>query len=81
MEQYDRHLYINVEDVPVGIDKTADKVLKKVKNILKEIYPSVSGDFYDRVYHIGNNYKYFKTNITAGESVVLPVSMLYQFQA
>ena len=35
LEQDGRHLCVRVKDIPAANDKTADKVLEKVKNILK----------------------------------------------
>ena len=34
--QYGHHLCVHVEDITVATDETADKVLKKVKNIKKK---------------------------------------------
>ena len=64
LEQYGCHLCVYMENIPVATDGTADKVLKKVENILKEACPSLSGNVIDRAHRIGSNYKCFKTNNT-----------------
>ena len=62
LEQYGRRLSVRMEDISVATDKTADNVLEKVENILKEACPNLSGNVIDRAHRIGSNYKCFKTN-------------------
>ena len=68
--QYGCHLCVCVEDIPVPTEGTADKVLKKVENILKEACPSLSSNVIDRAHRIGSNYKCFKTNNTCRSVIV-----------
>ena len=70
LEQYSCHLCVLVEDIFVGTDETADNVLEKVKNILKEACSKLSGDVIDQEHQIGSNCKCFKTSNTC-RSVVL----------
>ena len=44
LEQYVCQLCVRVEDILVTSDETANKVHRKVKNILKEVCPSLSGN-------------------------------------
>ena len=46
---------VSVEDIPIDNDETADKILETVENILKEAYPSESGNITDQAYRIRNN--------------------------
>ena len=64
LEQYGHCLSVRVEDILVTTNKTADNVLKKVENILKEACPNLSGNVIHWSHRIGSNYKCFKTNNT-----------------
>ena len=66
LEQYGRRLSVRVENIPIATDETADNVLEKVENILKEACPNLS----DRAHRIGSNYKCFKTNNTCRSVIV-----------
>ena len=55
LEQYVCQLCVRVEDVLVTSDETANKVHRKVKNILKEVCPSLSGDVIDPPHCIESN--------------------------
>ena len=70
LEQYGRRLSVHMEDIPVATDETVDNVLEKIKNILKEAFPSLSGNVTDRAHRIGSNYKCFKTNNTCRSVIV-----------
>ena len=48
LEQYGRRLCVSLENIPVATDETADKILDKVENVLKEACPSLSGNVVDR---------------------------------
>ena len=69
-EQYGRCLSVRLKDIPVATDETADNVLEKVENILKEACPNLSGNIIYRVHRIGSNYKCFKTNNTCRSVIV-----------
>ena len=58
-----------MEDIPVAADETADNVLEKVENILKEPCSSLSDNVIDQAHRIGSNYKCFKTNNPAAASL------------
>ena len=70
LEQYGRRLSVRVENIPIATDETADNVLEKVENILKEACPNLSGNVIDRAHRIGSNYKCFKTNNTCRSVIV-----------
>ena len=70
LEQYGHRLYVCLEDIPVEKDETADKVLSKVENILKEACPNLPGDYTDRAHRIGCDYKCHKTNKTCCSVIV-----------
>ena len=59
-----------MEDIPVATEETADNVLEKVENILKEACPNLSGNIIDWAHRIGSNYKCFKTNNTCRSVIV-----------
>ena len=50
--------------------ESADNVLEKVENILKEECSNLSGNVIDRAHLIGSNYKCFKTNNTYRSFIV-----------
>ena len=62
-----------MKDIAVATDETADKIVEKVDNILKEVYPSLPGNIIDWQHIIGINYKFFKTN-TPCRSVIVRFS-------
>ena len=70
LEQYGRRLCVRVEDIPAASDETAEKVLEKVENILKDACPSLSDNVIDRAHRIWSNYKCFKTNNTCRSLIV-----------
>ena len=70
LEQYGHRQYMCLEDIPVEKDETADKVLSKVENILKEACPNLHGDCTDRAHRIGCDYKCHKTNKTCCSVIV-----------
>ena len=79
LEQYGRRLSVLVENIPIATDETADNVLEKVENILKEACPNLSGNVIDRAHRIGSNYKCFKTNNTC-RSVIVRFNRFCTFQ-
>ena len=60
-----------MEDIAVATDETADKVLEKVENILKEVYSSLPGNIIDWEHLIRINPKCFKTNNPCRSVIVL----------
>ena len=70
LEQYSYRLNVPVGDIPVATDETADNVLEKVKNILKETYLNLSGNIIDWAHHIRSNYQCFKTSNNCRSAIV-----------
>ena len=58
-----------MEDIHVTINETADKVLEKVKNILKEADPSLSPEVIDRAHIVSRK-------ITNVLKPIIPVAAL-----
>ena len=69
---------MDLEDIPVEKDETADKVFSKAENILKEACPNLSGDWFDCAHRIGCNYKCHKSNKTCRRVIVLFTSFKHR---
>ena len=67
-----------MEDIHVTINETADKVLEKVKNILKEADPSLSPEVVDRAHIVSRKItNVLKPIIPAAALLyILPVSSI-----
>ena len=60
LKQYGRRVCLRIEDVPAANEETAEEIFKKTENLLKKVWPNLSGDCIDRTHRIKPDYNCYK---------------------